>query len=175
MEITALISERTSIIPHLVVCDYAELTAEDPFEPQLVNVDGKWYLEHVEEEGWLRLLDVDDVSLSRNLEELKQQAHEHFGFTDLVERDVQTDELKLEIVRMHNFRHSTIYVSRQQFMTEACYNKYNNKLSLLREETRDFYSIYKINDEEPNVEDYRHILPENHVSVYYSRRWRKWD
>lgn len=173
MKLTTLITTDNSSIPYIKGLPVELFDEHDASTARLVNIDTKWYLEFLFDDGVARILDIDGQSLSRELSNLKEQVKEHFRLNELTECEMEKTGMKLELIRLSNFRPIIVYVNEQQFLAEACINEPYREISLFRKETHDYYSVYKINDKEPNADEYD--LPTESISVYYDSRNRKWD
>lgn len=173
MKVKILFFSDDSIIPYGDTLTNDELQTYIDGPAFLTDINGKWYLEYDLSDGLLRILDVNNQSLSRELTTLKEQLAEYFNLTDIPERTATKDGLELELSHMGSLRQVITWATPEALMSEVCINDYNGKFSLLRLETRDFYTIESIDGHTPRL-DTTHI-PHEDLIVDYNLLRRKFD
>lgn len=169
MRLTCYIFAQTSATPYCISMDSEDFIGSmSGLQPYVTDVDGKWYLEYDLPESTVRIVDIDEKRLNRQLEPLCEELYTHLGITDPATRTLKKTGVKLKLCHLGPLREVITYVDREMLERELVFNGWDKKFSLLRFDTRDYYSIYTVDNQEPTWD--QASVPYQHIAVSFSMR-----
>lgn len=159
MKLSFYAFDADTTIPYGRVADYEEIKEHLDGDAYFTNVDGKWYLEFDFADGTIRILDINNLTLSRDLTSLKRDVARHLQMSDLPERDVPRNGVKIELNQLSTFREVIFYADPDKLKSETVYNDHYSKFGLMRDETEDYYTIETIDGQAPDWDatDMEHV------------------